>query len=293
MRQVFAAHLNRNVVVGGCQLTYEHPKGVLFLRDVRDKVAKLASPGSIAWNNAAAMQVITNILGNADYGDCVEAEEGHFIGLVTANGKGLFSYTPTLVLAMYSALTSPPFNPTTGANDNGTDPVTCLNYFLTNPYADGTKNSAYLIVDATNQPEIQYALATFGNLKLWLALPDGYVNPIPSANGFVWDVASPNPDQGHCIGGCGYLTAGAPVPQSVQVLGVTALGIVIMTWGLIGTLTWAAAAQLCIPANGGGMAVRVTADWLNANGTSPTGLALTALLADLAALGTPVTPPSS
>jgi hypothetical protein len=79
----------------------------------------------------------------------------------------------------------------------------------------------------------------------------------------------------------------------VQVLGVTALGIVIMTWGLIGTLTWAAAAQLCVPANGGGMAVRVTVDWLNANGQSPTGLVLTQLLADLAQLGTPVTPPPS
>jgi hypothetical protein len=289
MRQIFAAHLNRNVVIGGCKLTYSHPKGVLFLSDVRAKTA-LATPGSVAWNNAAAMQVITNIEGNANYGDCVEAEEAHFIGLVTANAKGLFTYTQDMTLAMYSALTSPPFNPATGANDNGTDPIQCLGYFLTNPYADGTKNAAYLIVDATNQNDIRYALATFGNLKLWLALPDSYVNPIPSANGFVWDVDTPDPNQGHCIGGCGYLTAGASVPQSVQILGVTALGIVIMTWGLVGTLTWAAAAQLCVPAAGGGIATRVTTDWLNANGQSPTGLALTQLLADLANLGTPVTP---
>jgi hypothetical protein len=28
MKQVFAAHLNRNVVIGGCKLVYSHPKGV-------------------------------------------------------------------------------------------------------------------------------------------------------------------------------------------------------------------------------------------------------------------------
>jgi hypothetical protein len=35
-------------------------------------------------------------------------------------------------------------------------------YFLANPYADGTKNAAY-IIDGTNEFEIQYALTTFGN----------------------------------------------------------------------------------------------------------------------------------
>ena len=45
--------------------------------------------------------------------------------------------------------------------------------------------------------------------------------------GFVWDVAGPaNPDNGHCFVGVGY----------------TDIGVVIDSWGMLGTITWAAIA---------------------------------------------------
>ncbi len=287
MNHVYAPHLKRTVVLGACKMPDPHAPHLKLARYL-DKVTIPTSPSSAAYNSAA-MSVITNLEGNDAYGDCVEAEEAHFIAVVTGTAGKLFSYTAAMTEAMYTTLTG--FNPAIPSTDQGTDPVACMNYFLKHPYADGTINLGYLMVDATNKAEVQYAIYTFGDLKIWLSLPTSYVDPFPSGNGFVWDVDTPNPQNGHCIGACGYIASGA-APASVQILGVSALGIIIMTWGLIGTLTWAAAAALCIPSAGGGMAVRITRDWLNANGTSATGLSATQMIQDFDAIGGNVPMPS-
>jgi hypothetical protein len=280
LKSVFAPHLGRNVVLGACKLTSH--KDVALLPRLRTYLRNApASPGSVAWNGPA-MAVISDVEGNDTLGDCVCAEEAHYIGLVTGNAGKLFTYSSAMTIAMYSALTG--YNPNDPSTDQGTDPIACLDYFLKDAYADGSKNAGYLLVDATNQAEIQYAIATFGNLKIWLALPDSYVNPFPSGNGFVWDVGAPDPSNGHCIGSCGYIE-NAPPPDSVKVLGISANGVIVMTWGLVGTMTWAALAQLCVPAAGGGLAVRVTPDWINANGKTPTGLSMAQLIADFDLIG--------
>lgn len=283
MIEVFAPHLNRHVKLGGCRLP--HP-GRLAKLPRLSRFAVPAAPASCAYN-APAMAVITDPEGNTAYGDCVLAEEAHYVAVVTGNAGKLFAYTAAMTLAAYTKLTG--FNPSDPSTDQGTDPLACLSYFLAHPYEDGTKNVGFLLVDGANQAEVEYAIATFGNLKVWAAIPNAWISPFPSKHGFVWDVAEPNPDQGHCIGACGYVASGN-VPQSLQVLGVNALGVAVMTWGLIGTITWAALAKLCVPSAGGGCAVRVTADWLNVAGKSPTGLDLPALIAGFDALGGTVPP---
>jgi hypothetical protein len=283
MKKLFAPHLHRHVVLGAVKLPDpEVVKNLPHLAKYRmPQMHNL--PAAVAYN-APAMSVITNLEGNDAFGDCVEAEEAHYIALLTGNAGKLFSYTVAQTEAMYSALTSPPFDPKDPSTDTGTDPVACMNYFTTTAYADGTKNAGFLIVDATNKNEVEYAISTFGNLKIWLALPDSYVNPFPAGNGFVWDVDSPNPENGHCIGSCGYISSGG-APTSVQVLGVSALGVLVVTWGLIGTITWAAFAALCVSAAGGGCAVRISKDWIAANGSSPNGLSMAQLIADFEAIG--------
>jgi hypothetical protein len=276
MHKVFAPHLNRNVIIGGCKMPDRHAP-MLKLRDYMKMAALPAAPTSCDYSGPA-MSVITNIEGNDQYGDCVEAEDAHFIALVTGNTGKLFSYTPQLTLAAYSAITG--FNASNPASDQGTDPLVALNYYVQNPYADGTKLAGYIQVDATNQQQVMFAINAFGNLKIWLQLPNGYINPIPSKNGFVWDVASPNPANGHCIGACGYNS------PNITVVGANSQGVQIMTWGLIGTITWAALAALCVPAAGGGCATRVTADWLNKSiGKTPSGFLWNDLLADFDTMG--------
>ncbi len=263
MREIWASHLNRYVKLGGCKTPDRHaPTLKLSAYLDKAKLAAVPTPDARDWS-AAAMSVIANIEGNDAVGDCVLAEEAHFIGVVTGNANSLYSYSTAQTLAAYSAITG--YDPRNPASDQGTDPITCMNYFTRNKYADGSTLAGYALVDSTNVDEIKFAINDLGNLKIWLALPNSYVSPMPSSNGFMWDVGTPNQNQGHCIGSCGYR------PQGVQV----------MTWGLIGTMTWAAIAQLCSSGAGGGLAVRVTTDWIDKkSGLAPSGFAWADLLSD-------------
>ena len=259
----------RSLAIGACHLP--HPLAHLHAIKLARFVPVIPTTVSSVDYSGPAMSVISNVEDNDRYGCCVESEEAHFIAVVTGAGQGqLYAYSPDQVLAMYSILTNPPFNAADPSTDQGTDPVTCLNYFTQNPYADGSQNVGWAMGDATNQALVQYAVDTFGNGKLWLGLPDAVVANIPTASGFVWDVplGAANTQNGHCVGICGF------TPQGVQ----------IMTWGLVGTITWAALSAWCVPLQGGGIAHRVSTDWIGkASSVSPTGLDLAGLKAAFAA----------
>ena len=111
MKKLYAPHLKRHVVLGALIVpSAESLAKVVKLKDFRDKkkVGVPTVPAECAWTQPA-MAVITNLEGNDAYGDCVEAEEAHFIALVTGNAGTLFAYTEAQTLAMYTALTG--FNP--------------------------------------------------------------------------------------------------------------------------------------------------------------------------------------
>lgn len=261
-------------ILGGCKLPSEH--ALLHAPRLERFMAKGAAipttPNLIDWS-APAIQVIEDIEGNADYGDCVEAEDAHYIAVITGNSNTLYAYTDAQTLADYAAMTG--FNPSDPNTDQGTDPIAALNYRVAKGYADGSKDAGWALVDATNRPLIQYALATFGNLKMWFGIPDGIVQNEPNESGFVWDVSAGAPDQnnGHCIGSCGYN------PTKILVVGITAQGLLVMTWGMLGIITWAAVAAWFAPSVGGGLAVRVSQDWINKqSGKSPAGLDLPGMI---------------
>lgn len=259
--------LPRRVVVNGCRLPT--PEAHAAVPALDRFVAIPASPPSIDWSQAA-LPVIRDVEGNASYGDCVYAEEAHALAVYTGNANTLYAMTTAQTLAMYSDDTG--FNPIDPATDQGADPLAALRQRVIKGYPDGSKLEAFATVDLTNQALVQYALSVFGPIKLWLALPDTYVTPFPSTDGFVWDVGTPNPNQGHCIGSCAY--------NSPKIVGANAQGLQIMTWGLVGTMTWAGAAHLCVPAVGGGGAIRVTKDWIGkTSGKTPLGLDYAGLVA--------------
>jgi hypothetical protein len=273
MKRVRIHHQNRDVIIGACRLPRHPPVGPRLKDFLKAKAAYPASPATCDWT-PAAMSVLADSEGNSTWGDCVFAENAHFIGVETGNNGQLFSYTTQQTLADYSAETG--FNPSDQSTDQGADPITDLNYFTQNPYADGTRNLGWALVDATNQDEVRYAISAFGNIKMWLGLPNGITNSMPSGDGFVWDVdrGAPNNQQGHCIGGYGFDV------DKIQVVSVTAKGVVVATWGMLGIVTWAALSQWCVDSQQGGLAVRVTMDWVNRNtGNTPTGLNAAAMVA--------------
>jgi hypothetical protein len=260
-KRVWNEGRSKYAIIGACKLKYS-PVGIKFKDFVHALIAYPTVPSTCDWSQAA-IAVIENVEGNDNAGDCVEAEEAHFIGVVTGNANTLFAYTPQMTLALYTAETG--YNASNPNTDQGTDPIADLNYLTQNPYADGSKLAGWALVDASSQSEVKYAVYTLGNGKLWLGLPAAIIQNMPSKSGFVWDVTlgAADPNNGHCIGICGF----------------NSVGVQIMTWGMIGTITWAALAAWCVSAQGGGMAVRVTTDWISSKtGQAPSGLNLSALI---------------
>ena len=238
--------------------------------------ASLPSPPTSVDYSGPATSILSDIMGNDRLGDCTCAGAYHIVGVETANAGDPFHATLLQVVNDYSAVSG--YVPGNESTDNGADEITCLNYWTNHGFANGTKLLGWLTVDATNQVEVMTALDLFENLYFGLELPDTYTNPFPGGNGFTWGPGTPDPEQGHCIIGTGYTTN----------------GVIIDTWGMLGTITWPAIKQLCVPSAGGALYVMLTPDQL-AKGAmkAPNGVAWTDLLSDFDTMGgnVPVTPP--
>lgn len=226
--------------------------------------------------SAKAASVLANIYGNDQLGDCVIAGGHHVVGTETGNADRLFTATQAQIIAQYSAIGG--YVPGDPSTDNGCNVVDALNYWCTHGFADGTKALGWLAVDATNKAEVQAAMFLFENLVFGIELPDPYVNPFPSGNGFTWGVAgSPDPNNGHCIVGVGY----------------NADGVIVDTWGMLGTFTFDAIAAYCKQSAGGELYVLLTPDQI-AKGQSkaPNGVDWTSIIADFDSLGGKVPVPA-
>ena len=249
--------------------------------------ASLPSPPSSVNYSEKASQELSNINMNDSLGDCVIAGGYHIVGIETGNASNEFIATNAQIIADYSAIGG--YVPGYPSTDNGCDEPTALDYWTTHGFANGTKLLGWLAVDATNKTEVMQAMWLFENLFLGIELPNGWISPFPSNNGFTWDVAgNPDPNNGHCVISAGYGTAGLNID----------------TWGLLGTLTWNALAEYCIPQNNGELYVMLTPDQLSAGQTlAPNGVSWSDLIGDFDALGgkvpvptppapTPPTPPA-
>jgi len=226
------------------------------------------APQTCDYSKAAA-PVLANIYGNDKLGDCVIAGGYHIVGVETGNAGDLFTATSQQIIADYSAIGG--YNPADPSTDQGCDETTALDYWTQTGFADGTKILGYLAVDPTNQAEVMSAMYLFENLFFGLELPDAYVNPMPEAAGFTWGVeGSPDPNNGHCIIGTGYS------PQ----------GVLVDTWGMIGTFTWAAITVYCTAKANGALYVILTPDQLTkGETTAPNGVDWTSLIADFQSIG--------
>lgn len=227
-----------------------------------------AAPASTDYAKAATV-VLADIYGNDELGDCVIAGGYHVTGVETGNAGDLFHATSAQIIKDYSAIGG--YVPGDANTDQGCDEPTALNYWTQHGFANGTKLEGWLGVDATNKQELMQALYLFENLYFGLELPDAYVNPFPSGPGFTWGVVGdPVPENGHCIVGVDYTTA----------------GVVIDSWGMTGTFTWDAVAKYCVDKSGGAAYVLLSPDQLaKGQAKAPNGVAWTDLISDFDTLG--------
>ena len=191
------------------------------------------------------------------------------MGVETGNAGSQFIASNSQIISDYSAIGG--YVPGKPNTDQGCNEPTALNYWTSKGFADGTKLLGWLAVDPTNKTEVMQTMYLFENLFFGMELPDKWISPFPESSGFTWDVAGdPDENNGHCIVGVGY----------------NANGVLVDTWGLIGTLTWAAIQKYCIESAGGELYVMLTPDQLTkGQTTAPNGVAWSSLIADFDALG--------
>jgi len=271
LKEIFAPHLNRSVKMGRRRPVAFGPR--LFLRNYLD--AELPPVPPTCDFSKPAASALSNLYLNDKLGDCVIAAGYHVVGVETGNAKNLFTAADKQIVADYGAIGGyVPGNPNT---DNGCDEVTALNYWTERGFADKTKSLGWLAINPTNRQEVTAAQYLFENLFFAMELPDEWIDPVPEGPGFTWDVAGPSvPENGHAVAGVGY----------------SAEGVLIDSWGLIGTLTWDAIATYCSEANGGGLYAMLTPDQLEkAQTKAPNGIDWSALIQDFNTMGGKVQPP--
>jgi hypothetical protein len=283
VKTFFAPHLNRHVKLGRHAPVSLGP----HLRLSRYLTARLPPAPSSADYSADALPSLRDIMGNDTLGDCVIASANHVQGVVTGNAGALVQATLADIIKQYSAIGGfDPNNPI--ATDQGCDEVTALNWYVANGFADGVKPLGWVYIDGANADEVKSAISLFEHLIICTGLPDSWVSPFPSGDGFTWGASTPDPNNGHSYMAVGYDTRGARID----------------TWGLFGTQTYAALAQCSTTPTGGGCYCILTPEMLTKGATkAPNGVAWSDLISDFDSLGgnipapnptppTPVTPPA-
>jgi hypothetical protein len=220
---------------------------------------------------APAIKGLELPLSNDELGDCTCAAAGHIEDVFRADSvSGLPAITRAETINLYSAACG--YVPGDPSTDGGGTCVGVLSYWKAKGILPGgvAKIAGWLALDASNVTEVQQAVYLFGNGYLGLDLPDAWITPFPSASGFVWDVAGPaNPNNGHCV----------------AIYGYNAQGVLIDSWGLFGTIAWAALAKYAAASVQGEAYVVLSQDWIDpVTGLAPSGFAFAALQSDLSAL---------
>lgn len=237
---------------------------------LRDYLAPgLPTPPASCDYTPKANAALAQMYGNDTMGDCVIAGFYHVLGVASGNATGTpFLATAAQIIADYSAIGG--YVPGDPSTDQGCDEVTALTWWSQNPAADGSKLAGFVELDPTNEAHLQLALWLGCNLYFGIELPDAWVQPMPSASGFTWDVAgAADPSNGHCVMGAGY----------------NSNGVTIGTWAMTGLLTYDAIADYGSSSNGGAVYALITPDWLaQGQRAAPNGVDWDALTADLDAL---------
>lgn len=204
--------------------------------------ASLPTPPVTCDWSPKAITSLNKIYLNNQLGCCVISGLGHLIGVWSGNTTGSpIILTDSQIKSEYQIC---------GGGDNGCSEQDVLTKFSQNDFngVSGSKILGFTGVNAADQSLCKSCVQLFGGLILGLELPNAYTNPMPQASGFTWDVAGrPNPNQGHCIVAVGY----------------NSIGVLVATWAMLGTLTWAALTKYCVSASGGELYAAFSPEWFS------------------------------
>lgn len=161
----------------------------------------LPSPATKVYREYKVPDNAKQTFGNDKYGDCVWAMLANFIILTSCHTDPV-TIIPTeeQVLEAYAAVTG--FDPTTGANDNGTVMTDALEYMRTTGL-DGQKILGWAQIDHTNLAHRQLGVDLFGATLVGVNFPASAMDQFNS--GLNWELVKDSPlDGGHAIIHPGY-----------------------------------------------------------------------------------------
>lgn len=236
----------------------------------------LPAPPSTVDYSPDAMAALGLMYENDTLGDCVIAAQAHLVGVFTgnANSGSPVIFSDGQIISRYSQIGG--YVPGDSSTDNGCDMQVALAFWQqhgmmpAHPMVNKHRIAGWMAVNPASMTEMMTALWLFENLSIGMELPDKWVSPFPSTSGFVWNVAGPaDPNNGHNVPGLGYSSA----------------GVMIDSWGMLGTLTWDAVAEYAASKNGGELYTVIATDTIEkAQQKAPAGFDFSQLMADFDSL---------
>ncbi len=216
--------------------------------------------------DAVGKSFMSNVLGNDVSGCCTCAAAYHLNGgMLDLAGRPIL-FTAQNCIDIYKQLSG--WNGIEDdPSDTGLDEHAVLRYWQ----ASGIPDASGAVHKITGDMGVSAANAKVAcwlfDLYIAMSLPDAWVDPMPDADGFTWDVAgNGNPENGHAF----------------MSFDFDATGLKIDTWGLLGTMTWAAVNKYITTKQGGALYAILTSDSINAASLlSPSGFNFAQLKADL------------
>lgn len=184
------------------------------------------APGSVDYTGGAVTRrFLSDVMGNDTLGDCTCAGVAHIAGAWQGEAGEPITVNAQDAVTLYEQACG--YIPNDPSTDQGGDEQSVLTYVKAHGIG-GVSLAAWGRVDGNNAEQVKQAIYLFENVYFGVELPDAWISPMPSADGFVWDVVGvPDPNNGHCFVGLGYDDE----------------GVIVDSWGLIGKITWAAVAR--------------------------------------------------
>jgi hypothetical protein len=242
----------------GGRLPFDPAKPKLMLAP---RISKLAAAAEHV-DNMSGVDVWP-MYGNDTCGDCTIATKGHAIQLASRYGAGT-EITLSSVVILEDYIRQSGYDPTTGRNDTGLVVQNVLNDWR-KVGTDGHKALAFAFIQPTDRDTIEQAIELFGWVYLGIDFPKFAMDQFNA--GEPWDVSNRNTE----------IEGGHAIPSAYYDISDNKFKVV--TWGASQEMTEAFWERYVEES----WAV-ILPEWLNANGTSPTGLDLYGLGADLAQL---------
>lgn len=216
-------------------------------------------PARVDWS---AKMTDIGVMANDVLGCCTIADWGHFVQAATAENGAQVIIPDAAIVAAYSAVGN--FVLGDPSTDQGCIELDVMNY-IRKVGVGGHQSLAFASVDPKNQRVVELVIDMFGGAHIGLDLP------ISAQTQEVWAVPAGGP-------------IGDGTPRSwggheVVALNYGPLGLVVVTWGALKTMTWDFLRTYCPE-----IYAVLSTDWANGKRPCPSGFLLADLQTDLAAV---------